>query len=75
MRTADSALDHEALAYARALLKAPLTRERPWRTVAAAAAAAASALLFAYAMIVAPPVTQSHLVIDEAPAATGVEAE
>lgn len=68
MAVADSAIDHEALAYARGLLKPPIRRENLWGVIAAAAFAAVSALAFATAMIMAPPVTSSHLVIDgEAP--------
>ena len=65
MAVADSALDPEALAYARGLLKPPIQRENLWGVLAAAAFAAVSALAFATAMIMAPPVTSSHLVIDE----------
>lgn len=75
MAVADSALDREALAYARALLKPPLVRESPWPVLGAASLCAIAALGFAYAMIVAPPTTKSHLVIEEAPAATVATAE
>jgi len=65
MAVADSAIDREALAYARGLLKPPAPRENLWGVIAAAAFAAVSALAFATAMILAPPVTSSRLVIDE----------
>lgn len=50
MSLADSAIDREALAYARALLKPPLRRERPWLAVGAAALAALAALALALAI-------------------------
>ncbi|MBP7704392.1 MAG: hypothetical protein KA105_03770 [Caulobacter sp.] len=65
---ANSALDREALAYARGLLKAPIQRENLWGTLAAAAFAAVSALAFATAMVLAPPLTTSHLALEDAPA-------
>ena len=55
MAASDSALDPEALAYARGLLKPPIVRENLWGVMAAAAFAALSALAFATAMIMAPP--------------------
>lgn len=67
MAVADSAIDREALAYARALLKPPLVRESPWPVLGAAGLCAASAIAFAFAMVVAPPSTTSRLVIEEAP--------
>ncbi len=70
MAVADSAIDREALAYARALLKPPLARESPWPVLGAAGLCAVAALAFAFAMVVAPPATKSHLVIEDAPAAT-----
>lgn len=68
MAISDSAIDREALAYARALLKPPLVRENLWGVLAAAAFAAVSSLAFATAMVMAPPVTTSHLALEEAPA-------
>lgn len=65
MAVADSAIDREALAYARGLLKPPAPRENLWGVIAAAAFAAVSALAFATVMILAPPVTSSRLVIEE----------
>jgi hypothetical protein len=67
MAASDSALDPEALAYARGLLKPPIVRENLWGVMAAAAFAALSALAFATAMIMAPPVTSSSLVMEEPP--------
>ncbi|MDP1631466.1 MAG: hypothetical protein Q8L66_08615 [Caulobacter sp.] len=66
MAIADSAIDHEALAYVRALLKPPLVRESVWATLAAALFAAISALAFAFAfaMVMAPPVTTSRLALE-----------
>jgi hypothetical protein len=50
MSPADSALDREALSYARALLKPPLPRDRIWLLLAASALAAVSALSLAVAI-------------------------
>lgn len=61
MAAADTALDSEALARARALVEPPKKRERMWPVVAAAALAAVSALTFATAMILAPPVVTQHI--------------
>jgi len=65
MAISDSAIDREALAYARALLKPPLARENLWGVIAAAAFAAVSSLAFATAMVMAPPVTTSHLQLEQ----------
>jgi hypothetical protein len=67
MAAADSAVDHEALAYARGLLKPPIVRENLWGVLAAGAFAAVSAMSLAIVIIMAPPVTSSHLVIEESP--------
>lgn len=64
MANPDSVLDHEALAYARALLKPPLARENLLGAVGAALFAAISALAFAVAMVMAPPVTSSKLALE-----------
>ena len=56
MTANDSALDLEAMARARALLTAPVRRERLWPVVSAATFLALSALAFATAMVLAPPV-------------------
>jgi hypothetical protein len=64
MANADSVLDHEALAYARALLKPPLEKENVLAALAAALFAAVSALAFAVAMVMAPPVTTSKLALE-----------
>jgi len=50
MSLADSAIDREAIAYARALLKPPLPRDRLWLLLAASALAAISALSLAVAI-------------------------
>ena len=50
------------MAYARALLRAPVARERVWPALAAAGFAAFAALALAGAMIMAPPVTTQHVV-------------
>lgn len=72
MANADSVLDHEALAYARALLKPPLERENLLGAVGAALFAAVSALAFAVAMVMAPPVTSSKLALE--PSSTEIAA-
>lgn len=54
------------MAYARALLRAPVARERVWPALAAAGFAAFAALALAGAMIMAPPVTTQH-VVERAP--------
>jgi hypothetical protein len=64
MATPDSALDPEAMAQARALL-APVERpQRMWPVLGAAALLAGSALIFAAAMITAPPLTSEHVVLE-----------
>ena len=57
-----SALDPKAMAEARALLAPPRRRERIWPVLGAAALLAVSALVFATAMITAPPLTSEHAV-------------
>ncbi len=72
MPHADSVLDHEALAYAKGLLKPPLERENLVGALAAALFAAVSALGFAVAMVMAPPVSESRLALEPAPATTEI---
>ncbi len=55
-----TAIDAEALGRARDLLDRPKRRERIWPVLAAAAAFAVSALMFATAMIAAPPLASEH---------------
>lgn len=50
------------MAQARALLASPERAEKMWPMLGAAALLAGSALLFAAAMIAAPPVTSEHVV-------------
>jgi hypothetical protein len=61
MNPADSALDSAAIAYARALLRKPMRRQRMGPVLAAAAFAAFSAVTFATVMIMAPPAVVQHL--------------
>ncbi|HEY8570846.1 hypothetical protein [Phenylobacterium sp.] len=61
MAATDTALDHEAIARARALVSPPKPKERMWPVLAAAALAAAAALSFATAMILAPPLVTEHM--------------
>ncbi len=56
-----SALDPEAMARAKALLKRPARPQRMWPVLSAAAFLALSALAFATAMILAPPLTHEHV--------------
>ncbi len=58
----DSALDAVMIARARRLLAGPEARERVWPALIAAAFAASTALALATAMILAPPVTTTHIV-------------
>lgn len=74
MATTDPILDHEALAYARALLQPPLARENLLGAVGAALFAAVSALAFAVAMVMAPPVTSSKLALEPEAASAEVPA-
>ena len=60
MATTAIALDPETLERARALLEKPVRRQRVWPVLLAASAFALSALLFAAAMIAAPPLTSEH---------------
>ena len=62
MPPADSALDAVMIARARRLLRGPEVRERVWPALCAAAFAAAAALALATSMIIAPPVTTTHMV-------------
>jgi len=61
MNPADSALDTAALAYARALLRKPMRRQKMGPVLAAAAFAALSAVTFATVMVIAPPAVVQHL--------------
>lgn len=64
MKLADSALDVAAVAYARALLRRPMRRQKMGPVLAAAAFAALSAITFATVMIMAPPAVVQHLPSD-----------
>ena len=61
MPTADSVLDHEQIARCRRLLSPPKRTQSIWAPLGAAAFLAVSALVFAVAMIVAPPVATEHV--------------
>jgi hypothetical protein len=61
MPSPTSALNPDAMAEARALLKRPERAERMWPALGAAALLALSALVFATAMIVAPPLVSEHV--------------
>jgi hypothetical protein len=64
MSPADSALDTAAIAYARALLRRPMRRQKMGPVLAAAAFAAVSAVTFATVMVMAPPAVVQHLPSD-----------
>jgi hypothetical protein len=57
----DSALDGEEIDRVRGLLETPNRPERMWPVVGAAALLAASAVIFATAMVMAPPLTSEHI--------------
>jgi hypothetical protein len=61
MTTASSALDPQAMARAKALLAKPKQRERMWPVLGAASLLAVSTLVFATAMILAPPLVSEHV--------------
>jgi hypothetical protein len=61
MPTADSALDANEIARARALLKPIKASQRIWPVLAAATFLAISALVFATAMVLAPPLVSQHV--------------
>jgi hypothetical protein len=64
MADPDSVLDLDALARARALLAPPVRIARMWPALGAAALLAVSALVFATAMLLAPPLTSEHVAWD-----------
>ena len=61
MATTVTALDLDAIAEARALLKRRVRPVRTWPVLAAAAALAVSSLAFAAAMLAAPPLVSEHV--------------
>lgn len=61
MPTADSALDANEIARARALLTPFKPTQRIWPVLCAAAFLAVSALGFATAMVLAPPLVSQHV--------------
>ena len=61
MPPADSALDRQQLTRARALLRPPQAPQSVWPALGAAALMAISALTLATVMILAPPVTLTHM--------------
>jgi len=62
MTTNDSALDADAMSRARALVTPAVAKERMWPVLGAAAFFAISALVFATAMVMAPPLVTEHVV-------------
>jgi hypothetical protein len=60
MTMGDSALDPHQVARARALLKAPVRRDPMWPALLAATALAITSVLFATAMVLAPPLQTEH---------------
>ena len=62
MAAGDSILDGAAMAQARALLVVRARPERIWPALAAAAGLTIASLVFAVAMVTAPPVKTEHTV-------------
>lgn len=60
MTADDSALDPGQVARARTLLRAPLRRDPMWPALLAATALALSSVIFAAAMVLAPPLQTEH---------------
>jgi hypothetical protein len=58
-------LDPSKILRARKLLATPVRKERVWPALGAAALAATAALALATAMILAPPVTTTHIEAQE----------
>ncbi|MBX3480952.1 MAG: hypothetical protein KF842_11175 [Caulobacter sp.] len=54
MSIRDSAIEPEALAYARGLLKPPVERDATWQAIGAAGLWAVCAIALAFAMLTAP---------------------
>jgi hypothetical protein len=65
----DSAIQPEALAYARGLLKPPVRRDAAWPVFGAMGLLAVAALGLAFAMLTAPPPGGQRTSLDRAPAA------
>ena len=63
----DSALDVDAVIRLRHLVRKRRRVERTWPMVVAALLLAVAAVVFATAMILAPPVVSEHTIQDEAP--------
>jgi hypothetical protein len=70
MSAHDSAIEREALAYARGLLKPPLRLDPAWPALAAMAGLAAAAIALAFAMLTAPA-PGTHRVPVKAPTGQG----
>ena len=66
MAISPSALDPDAVARAKALLERPSRPQRLWPVIAAATLLALSALVFAAAMILAPPLLVEHSAREQA---------
>lgn len=58
----DPGLDSAKMKRIRGLLKTPVDKDRAWPALCAAAFAASTALALATAMVIAPPVTTTHVV-------------
>lgn len=67
MPTASSTLDAAEIARARALLAPPKPAQRLWPALSAAAFLAISALVFATAMVLAPPLVSEHVAGADSP--------
>jgi hypothetical protein len=60
MSMGDSALDPREVARARALLKPPVRKDPMWPALLAATALAITSVIFATAMVLAPPLQTEH---------------
>ena len=67
MASDDSHLDRAGMARARSLLTLPPRRERIWPLLAAAALLAVVSIVFAVAMVLAPPVVKEPVASERAP--------
>jgi len=61
MSMSDSALDAQAVARARALLRTPVRRDPMWPALLAATALAVTSVVFATVAVLAPPVQTEHV--------------
>jgi len=68
MALTDSALEPEALAYARGLLKPRLARDSIWTTLIAVGLLAVTSIALAFAILTSPPPGSMREPVEKAPA-------